>query len=165
MTGDANEGLSAANLRRLDRLAEDHRRLFGQRQPITAALMVALSRPVDDIMARDPSNEPEEDVTAIQAIAEGIVRRAVRGDAAAFAQIADRVEGRVGTRKGDADEDVERHRVTVQATIEGVVEAMTQRRIAAPTQVVSALPSPSTVDQTTPDVVPTPEASRLDDDA
>ncbi len=116
------------NLRRLALLAEDSRRLFTLRQPITALLTVALTRDVDEIMARDPANEPEEAISAAQGIAEAMVRKALRGDATAFREIAERIEGKVGVRQGERDEEADRHRTTVQATIEGVVEAMTRRR-------------------------------------
>lgn len=152
-------GLSEANLRRLDRLAEDHRRFFGLRRPITAALTVALTRDIDEIRARDPRNEPEEAIPAIQAVAEAMVRKAAAGDAAAFQQIVDRIEGKVGTREGEKDEDIERHRTTVQATIEGVVETMTQRRVIAATPTDQRLIE----HDDTPDVVLVPIASRLDE--
>lgn len=120
--------LSPTNLERLRRLQRRHEELFTLRQPLTAALTVALAESADDVRNRDPKYEPEEDVSALQAVAEAMVRKAMAGDTTAFAHIADRVEGRVGVRKGDGDEDIDRHRVTVEATIEGVVEAMTRRR-------------------------------------
>lgn len=121
-----------ANLRRLRQLRTDTERLFGLKRPLTAALTIALAESADAIRQRDPTFEPEEDVSAIQAVAEAMVRKAMKGDSTAFAQIADRVEGKVGTRPGDNDEELDRHRVTVEATIEGVVEAMTRRRTEAP---------------------------------
>jgi hypothetical protein len=120
--------LTPTNVERLRLLQRRHEQLFELRQPLTAALVVALAEDADALRARDPKFEPEEAISGIQAVAEAMVRKAMNGDTNAFAQIADRVEGKVGTRKGESDEELSRHAQVVEATIEGVVEAMTRRR-------------------------------------
>ena len=122
------DDVSPKNLERLRRLREDHEQLFELRQPITAALMTALTQPIDVLEARAPEFAPEERVLGIDAIAEAMVRKAAKGDSAAFAQIVDRVEGKVGLRKGDEDADVAKQRDIVAATIEATVETMTRLR-------------------------------------
>lgn len=141
------------NLRRLERLAEDHRRLFGLRQPLTAAILVALTQDSDAILARDPANQPEEAVPAIVAVAEAVVRKAIRGDSTAFAHIAERIEGKVGMRQGEQDADLDRHRATVEATIEGVVEAMTRRRTMPANDATLIESTPSVVVTTDPGLI------------
>src|SRR3569623_334781 len=147
------------NLRLLRQLQRDHERLFGLRQPLTAALIVALAEDADALRARDPKFEPEEAVSGIQAIAEAQVRKAMAGDTAAFAQIADRVEGKVGTRKGETDEEMTRHAQVVEATLEGVVEAMTRRR----TEQQPALAGPLEHRQDTQPVVVEADVVRVQD--
>lgn len=135
------------NLDRLRRLEADHARLFELRQPITAALLVALTKDVAELRARDPNVEHQEPIQAIHAIAEAQVRKAINGDTAAFAAIVDRVEGKPGLRKGDVDEATDRHAATVQITIEGVVEALTNQRLGRPVDVTlieEATDQPST---------------------
>ena len=122
-------GRAMLNLERLRQMEADHARLFELRQPITAALMVALTKDHLELQARDPAIEGTEPIQAIHAIAEAQVRKALRGDTAAFQAIVDRIEGKPGMRKGEVDEATDRHQVTVQATIEGVVEALTNRRL------------------------------------
>lgn len=141
--------LTPTNIERLRRLQRRHEQLFELRQPLTAALVVALAEDADALRARDPKYEPEEAISGIQAVAEAMVRKAMNGDTNAFAQIADRVEGKVGTRKGESDAELDRHAQVVEATIEGVVEAMTRRR----TEPQPALTAPLEHRQDTPPVV------------
>lgn len=106
----------------------DPRRAMTMRQPMRAALLLALLRPVDELAARADPEYMEERVTGIVAIAEALVRQALKGDSNAFDKIADRIEGKVGTRKGEQSEtDEVRHEV--QQTIVGVVEALTKRKL------------------------------------
>jgi hypothetical protein len=140
--------LSERSLERLRRLEADHARLFTLRQPLTAALLVALTKDTAELRARDPAIEAVEPIQAIHAVAEAQVRRAIAGDTAAFNAIVDRIEGKPGMRKGDVDEATDRHATEVQVTIERVVEALTNQRLGRPVD-IEALPAPLVVDDTT----------------
>jgi len=138
--------LSQRNIDRLRQLEADHARLFDMRQPITGALLIALTKDHLELRARDPNVEASEPMQAVHVIAEAQVRKAMNGDTAAFNAIVDRIEGKVGIRSGDTDEATDRHATNVQVTIEGVVEALTNQRLGRTTDV--------SLIEDTPDVVP-----------
>lgn len=120
-------------------LRENHYRFLATRNPLTASILMALMRPatslisefktqhtsVDELPGEDDRILPPK--PAIIAIGETIAAKALLGDSVAVNLIADRIEGRVGTRKGDENEDTSRL-AEVQQMIEGVVRALTNNR-------------------------------------
>ena len=119
--------------------------------PMTVALWTALEddpatvaqrhaatlRALQDAAAVTPSYDPSAAPprmlwpgmprSALQAIADAQVVKAMQGDAQAAASIADRIEGKVGNRRGDVDPEAEARRDEIRRSIESVVRHMAQR--------------------------------------
>jgi hypothetical protein len=128
------------------RLADrDWRALASMRHPVKVAIWLALMRPTEELFAResfiettraDPS-DPEAvseavSIPAVVAWAETIVRRGIRGDMTASVLIADRIEGKVGTRRDEVDPEDERRRGDIQSVIESVVTGLVNARLSQP---------------------------------
>lgn len=132
---------------RLKQLTRDHKKFLERHNPMTDALWLALLRDATDVLYDAEMNrryqmsivtgERRDTVVdaphrpAIVVMAEMMVANALRGDAAAFAEISNRTEGKPGLRRDDIDpEDPQRQRES-RAIVEGVVRAMTAARIEA----------------------------------
>lgn len=66
-------------------------------------------------------------VTAIQAVMDATVARAIQGDSRARDTIAARIEGNPGARRGDIDPEADAQRQRVRGTIEQLVREMAER--------------------------------------
>lgn len=123
----------------------DPLRFLDHHSPMKSALWLALLRPAADVMAdvaetlrAEPTPEGSDDPTedrpppnskpAIIALGEMVVAKALRGDTVAMNMIAERIEGKIGNRKGDIDPEAETRNETVRAAIEGVVKALTSAK-------------------------------------
>jgi hypothetical protein len=114
----------------LDRLERNHRKLMDLHSPIRAALWLALMKPSEDLFERE--NDViggEQSIPAVIAMAESAVRKAIRGDMTAFNSIADRIEGKVGLRKGDVDPELDSKQAEIAGVVEGVVTALTKAKL------------------------------------
>ena len=140
--------------------ARDHRQLAAMRSPIKIALWLAMMRPVEELDRRAESFEEQatgenseasetRSIPAIIAMGEAMVRKAIRGDVAAFNAISDRIEGKVGFRKGDEDPDDSKHRETTGVVIEAVVRALTDAKLGrvVDAEIVDITPSAPPVDR------------------
>jgi hypothetical protein len=118
----------------------NHRTMAGMRHPMKVSIWLALMRPVGELMERAsgieevPESEGGEgsehrDIPAIIALGEALVRRGLRGDTAALNQIADRIEGKVGTRADEVDPESQARREDMMGVIESVVTALTGTRL------------------------------------
>jgi hypothetical protein len=125
---------------RFQALLRDPRLFIRQHDPYTAAIWMALLKPTSVILqgARErmlrmgeqppPSDEPGEeqspdDPLAIVTMGEAMVARALMGDQKAQANVADRIEGKVGLRKGDEDPDAARNRGESLMMIRDILKA------------------------------------------
>jgi hypothetical protein len=126
---------------RLALLQRDHRKFLDTHSPLTLSLKLALMKPIGDVVARyerhgqaNESGDPTEpaSVPAIIAVAEAMVAKAARGDTTAFALMADRLEGKVGMRRGDIGEDELRNQSNVARTVIEVVEALDKAKRGIP---------------------------------
>jgi len=113
----------------------DWRALASMRHPVKVALWLAMMRPVEELFAREGMVETTQDgevqsIPAALAWAETVMRRAIRGDMQASSMIADRFEGKVGTRRDEEDPEESRRRGDIQAVIESVVTSLVNTRIA-----------------------------------
>lgn len=125
---------------RFQALLRDPRLFIRQHDPYTAAIWTALLKPTSVVLqgARrramtmggeqpEASDEPGEeqspdDPLSIVSMGEALVARALLGDVKAQGQIADRIEGKVGLRKGDEDPDANRNRNEMQAMVMGILK-------------------------------------------
>jgi len=130
-------------------------RYIAEPNPFTLALWATLNESAGDVIARHAatvryaveahngplaSGEPGERqivasvdapaVTAIQAVTDAVVSRAMQGDQQAAEMVARRIEGSVGQRRGDIDPEAEAQRASVRRTIEQIVRDMSDRAIA-----------------------------------
>ena len=130
-------------------------RYITEPNPFTLALWATLNEPAGDVIARHAATmryaveahngpqgngEPGERqivasvdapaVTAIQAVTDAVVSRAMQGDQQAADMVAKRIEGSVGQRRGDIDPEAEAQRASVRRTIEQIVRDMSDRAIA-----------------------------------
>ena len=118
--------------------------------PITEALWMALLRPAHTLLAEaargfepvdngPPSDDPDErqhvipPKSAIEVMAEAAVVRALQGDTKAFAVIAERIEGKVGIRKGDDDPEALQREEQSRGIVERIVSELTTHRISVTT--------------------------------
>lgn len=123
---------------RFQALLRDPRLFIRQLDPFTAAIWTALLKPTSQVVRAQrarlmveqppPSDEPGEeqspdDPLAIVALGEAIVFSALMGDSRAQAQIADRIEGKVGIRKGDEDPDAAKRQGEQLGLIRDIVTA------------------------------------------
>ena len=139
-TGVSNLNLLDAvpGLRLCDR---DWRALASMRHPVKVALWMALMRPSEELFSRESLIEttpnPEgggyeaKSIPAILAWSETVVRRAIRGDPQASHMIADRIEGKIGTRKDEEDPEDLRRRGDMQSVIEAVVAGLVTAKLTA----------------------------------
>ncbi len=108
--------------------------------PVTQSIMLALLQPtrviIDAYKARqryyedaEQGNAPmtDDEIPALIALGESIVGNAIRGDGASQALITERLEGKVGMRKGELDEATASTRVAVRTAIEAAVRALSER--------------------------------------
>jgi hypothetical protein len=139
-------------LARVRALAARPDRYIREPNPFTMALWAALNEPAVDVVARHAmairatieaqtlppaSDEPGErpvmpaslppTVTAIQAVTDAVVARAIQGDQRASEMIANRIEGNPGQRRGDVDPEADAARARVRSTIEVIVRDMAER--------------------------------------
>lgn len=139
----------------LDRLREleaEPVRFADAHHPVRDAVAIALLKPAGELIKRhamrqklavqanhvpadsdDPTERPmplegDDGQPAILAMAETQVALALLGDAKAFANISDRIEGKAGLRKADMDAETEAQRRVMRATIEELVRGMGDRR-------------------------------------
>jgi hypothetical protein len=128
---------------RLKELRREHVRFLDKINPATDALWLALLKRGQDVLADvdaferlDRANRlglkevvytPE--IPAIVLIAERQVANAIRGDNAAIAAIADRIEGKPGLRSGDANPDDPDQIRKRREVVEDVVRAITDKRL------------------------------------
>lgn len=140
------DDLAAANRRRLA-MERDHRRFLVEHNPFTAALWLALLKPAPAVLRNSDATingtvqamEGEDDglgeagaTSSIVAIAETMVARAIKGDMAAAKEIALRIEGNPGTRKGDVDPEAKARDDMLRTTIEAAVRGLTEAGRAVP---------------------------------
>jgi len=119
----------------LRKLAREHQRFLNLHSPFKASLWLALLRPTGDVIAdarrelaaesSDDPTEPRASRPAIVVLGEVAVAKALLGDVSAISIIAERIEGKVGSRKGDHDDDELRVQRQVSTTLAKVVELMT----------------------------------------
>lgn len=124
---------------RFQALLRDPRLFIRQLDPFTAAIWTALLKPTSQIVnnARRirtveqpaPSDEPGEeqspdDPLAIVTLGEAIVFSALMGDSKAQAQIADRIEGKVGLRKGDEDPEAAKNRSETLGLMRDIIRTL-----------------------------------------
>lgn len=144
-------------LTRVRALAARPERYIREPNPFTMALWAALNEPAADVIARHamairatveanslppPSDDPGEravvpvslpaSVTAIQAVTDAVVARAIQGDQRASDMIAARIEGNPGQRRGDVDPEADAARARVRSTIEVIVRDMAERALVRP---------------------------------
>lgn len=128
---------------RLKELARDHTRFLEKMSPATDALWLALLKRGQDVLAdidaferldranrlglKEVVDTPE--IPAILLIAERQVANAIRGDNAAAAAIADRIEGKPGLRSGDVNPDDPEQMRKRREVVEDVVRALTDQRL------------------------------------
>jgi len=114
----------------LARLEKNHRRLMDMHSPVRAALWLALMRNTDELFEREQEAlNGEAGIPAVLSMAEAIVRKAIAGDVGAFNSISDRIEGRVGLRKGDVDPELDNKQTELASVIEGVVAGLTKAKL------------------------------------
>ena len=111
-----------------------------RQHPVKVALWLALMRPTEELFARESFVETTQDgetrsIPAVLAWAETIARKAIRGDMQAAGIIADRIEGKVGTRRDEEDPEDERRRGhaggdRIRRHCDGECEARECRRLA-----------------------------------
>ena len=156
-------------IQQLRQIEQDHRRFLRLGSPVRASLWMALMRPVDELMARESFLETTQapdgsvetrSIPAVLAWGETLVRKAIRGDMQAAGIIADRIEGKVGTRRDEEDPEDERRRGDMQGVIESIVTAMVNAKIAG----ADDSPEDSASDRT-PVVIDAEAPRRLGDDA
>lgn len=130
---------------RLKLLRAEHTRFLEQRSPFKAAIWLALLRPAKAVLhdvemqrrfdlAQQGVSAGEfiaPDVPSIVQIGNQIVAGALRGDNAAIAQIADRIEGKAGLRVGDESEDDPARRKQSQQITEDLMRRLVGDRLAA----------------------------------
>lgn len=131
---------------RLKELKKDHVKFLEKMNPMTDALWLALLKRGQDVLldvelfdryqasimrggSRREVEAPE--IPAIILIAERQVANAIRGDNAAAAAIADRIEGKPGLRAGDNDPDDPDQIRKRRAVVEDVVRTLTDQRLRA----------------------------------
>lgn len=121
---------------RFQALLRDPRLFIRQLDPYTAAIWTALLKPTSVVInnARrirteqpEQSDEPGEaqspdDPLAIVTLGEALVASALMGDSKAQAQIADRIEGRVGMRKGDEDPDAAKRQTETLTLMRDIIK-------------------------------------------
>jgi hypothetical protein len=114
----------------------DYRLLAGMRHPVKTALWLALMRPTEELFAREAFVETTQDgetrsLPAVLALGETLVRKAIRGDMQAAGIIADRIEGKVGTRRDEEDPEDQGRRGDMQAVIESIVTGRVNAKLAS----------------------------------
>lgn len=144
-------------LTRVRALAARPERYIREPNPFTMALWAALNEPAVDVLARhamairatieaqaqpaqsdDPGERPvmpaslPPTVTAIQAVTDAVVARAIQGDQRSADMIAARIEGNPGQRRGDVDPEADAARARVRSTIEVIVRDMAERALVRP---------------------------------
>lgn len=124
---------SVPGLRLADR---DWRALAAMKHPVKVALWLAMLRTREELESRANGIEMVggelSSIPAIVSWAEAAVRRGMGGDMTAWAMVADRIEGKVGTRRDEVDPEDERRRGDIQSVIEAVVTGLTNARLANP---------------------------------
>jgi hypothetical protein len=137
----ANPKIDATDAR-LKALQRDHIKFLERHNPMTDALWLALLSDDSDVLYDDEMDRRFRQALvtgtrvvdgshkpAIVSIARRLVAQALKGDASAFQQIADRIEGKAGLRRDDIDpSDPQRARET-RAIVDQTVRALTDARI------------------------------------
>ena len=116
-------------------------------QPVRRAIWAALMLDVQTLRAfvaraTEPGGKrandfPADDslperLAALDVIAARLVLNAIDGDVRAFAMIADRIEGKVGTRRDEVEDGDDSRRAEVDSLIENIVTALTNQRLGLP---------------------------------
>ena len=127
-------------------------------------LWLALVRSTEELIARESFLETTRDgesrsIPAMVALGETIVRKAIRGDMQAAGIIADRIEGKVATRRDEEDPEDQRRRGDMQSVIESVVTGLVNARLAS----ADNSPETSALDRT-PVVIDAEAPLKLGDD-
>jgi len=131
----------------LAKLSQDHRKFLEAKHPLTASIWLALMRPAGDVVraqadvvriresgemgVQNVNSPPEEadernpamsqaERPAILLLGEALVAQALLGSEKAVAQIADRIEGKVGVRKEEQDPESAARRQDMQAFMEAM---------------------------------------------
>lgn len=128
---------------RIKQMRREHGRFLERLNPFTDALWLALLRREADVLFDDEMSlryqraiaggstqvvdTPERQ--SIVALASRLVASALRGDNAAITQIAERIEGKAGLRRGDVDPDDPARERQTRAIVESTVRALTDKRI------------------------------------
>lgn len=71
--------------------------------------------------------QPDPDMPALLAVGEALVAKAMLGDSASIAMLLDRIEGRPGVRRDEADPEELTHRQDILAAIETTVRHLNER--------------------------------------
>lgn len=146
---DQDEDTTLANLRRL---GADHTRFLRANHPVISSLWLALLGNADQCVSEyrarlrvpaaseslnsdDPSEAPVEDRsedTGIVALGKAILAKALLGDTTAMNLITERLDGKVGLRKGDEDPDKLAQREAVQEGLAKVVDLLVKAKHGKP---------------------------------
>ncbi len=135
----------AARQQRQNELRRNPRQFLRTANPVTEALWMALLRPGHQLLLEaqrgfqpvdegPPSDDPTErqhvipPKSALEIMAEAAVARAMQGDKAAFAMIAERIEGKVGMRRGDDDPEAAQREEQSLQIVHRLVEQLTAQR-------------------------------------
>lgn len=128
---------------RIKQMRREHGKFLERINPFTDALWLALLRPEADVLFdAEMSLRFERAIAAgstqvvdtpsrpsIVALASRLVASALRGDNAAITQIAERIEGKAGLRRGDIDPDDPARERQTRSIVESTVRALTDKRI------------------------------------
>lgn len=127
---------------RLKALTRDHVKFLERHNPMTDALWLALLSDDSDVLYDDEMDRRYRQSLAtgnrvidgghkpaIVSIARRMVAQALKGDASAFQQIADRIEGKPGLRRDDIDPDDPQRQRQTRAIVDQAVRTLTDARI------------------------------------
>jgi hypothetical protein len=130
--------------RRLALLRKDQREFLRDRNPLTSALWLALLRPTSEVIhdaeqtrrfvrAQAGLGNLGEVKTprhaAIVEIGNQLVANAINGDTTAIERIAERIEGKVGTRPGDEDPQATERAKQSELVVASLVDKLTKGRL------------------------------------
>ncbi len=128
---------------RIKALKREHIKFLERMNPFSDALWLALLRDEADVLLDEEMSLRYQRAIAagstvvadaphrqtIVALTNQLAARALRGDMNAMAQIAERIEGKAGLRRGDIDPDDPARDRQTRAIIETTVRALTDKRI------------------------------------
>lgn len=123
----------------LQQLEREHKRLLRHNLPVTSSLWLALMKPGQDVITRyrralmdassdvESSDDPTErpiSPPAIIMLGETMVAKALLGDMAAAAHVAERIEGKPGVRRGEETPETQAARNVVLGAMREIVTMM-----------------------------------------